>query len=80
MEKVIHSDIVALDNLNFQPMRNFYFQGKRYYKRYIKLLAVYTDLELCASIRGEEYDKTIAERLVLNYQTYLDVSYFYCKH
>lgn len=50
------------------------FQGKRYYKRYIKLLALYTDLELCASMLGNEYDINIAERLVLNYQTYLDVS------
>lgn len=56
---------------------NFYHilsQGKRYYKRFIKLLGLYTDLELCASIRGVEYDKSVAERIVLNYQTYLDVS------
>lgn len=52
----------------------FPLQGKRYFKRFIKLLAIYTDLELCASIRGTEYDKSIAERIVLNYQTYLDVS------
>lgn len=51
-----------------------FLQGKRYYKRVIKILAIYTDLELCSSIRGNEYDKTIAERLVLIYQTYLDVS------
>ena len=49
-------------------------QGKRYYKRFIKILSIYTDLELCASLRGAEYDKAIAERIVLIYQTYLDVS------
>ncbi|XP_055295910.1 uncharacterized protein LOC129565268 [Sitodiplosis mosellana] len=49
-------------------------KGKRYYKRFIKILSIYTDLELCASLRGAEYDKSIAERIVLIYQTYLDHS------
>lgn len=49
------------------------FQGKRYYKRFIRILAVYTDLELFASTRGAEYDRDIAERIALTYQTYLDV-------
>lgn len=64
----------------FDMQSDLTFQGKRYYKRYIKLLALYTDLELCASIRGDEYDINIAERLVLNYQTYLDVSLFLSIH
>lgn len=76
------NNILALDNLNFQPMRNFYFyfQYKRYYKKFIKLLAVYTDLELCGSVLGKEYEKTVAKRLIDNYLKYPDVSYFYFKH
>lgn len=49
-------------------------QGKRYFKRVIKILAIYTDMELLASVLGKEYDVTIAERIQFMYQTHLQVN------
>lgn len=58
---------------NYFQIFPFLTQGKRYFKRIIKILAIYTDMELCASIRGIEYDAAIAERVQFIYETHLQV-------
>lgn len=53
-----------------------YFQGKDYFQRITKILAIYTDLELCSSVLGVELDPETANRIQFTYSTYLQVSFF----
>lgn len=50
-----------------------YFQGKDYFRRITKILAIYTDLELCSSIAGMEWDSELANRIQLIYRLHLEV-------
>lgn len=51
-----------------------YLQGNRYFNRITKLLAMYIDLELCASTLGFERDRDIANRILLTLRTYLETA------
>lgn len=50
-----------------------HFQEKTYFRRVVKILAAYTDMELCGSVAGSEWDSDIANRIHLTYRTHLEV-------
>lgn len=53
---------------------NFFSQGKEYFRRITKILAAYTDLELCGSVSHLEWDTEMANRIQLIYKIFLEVS------
>ncbi|XP_055325011.1 uncharacterized protein LOC129579209 isoform X1 [Sitodiplosis mosellana] len=46
--------------------------GKEYFRRVTKILAAYTDLELCGSVSGLEWDTEMANRIQLIYRIHLE--------
>lgn len=50
------------------------FQGKEFFRRVSKVLAIYADLELCSSVLGLELDTETANRIQLVFTTHLEVS------
>ncbi|XP_031619839.1 uncharacterized protein LOC116338602 [Contarinia nasturtii] len=46
--------------------------GIEFFRRVTKLLVIYTDLELCGSMSGQECDNEIANRIQLTYCTHLE--------
>lgn len=52
----------------------FLRQGHEYFRRIARLLAIYTDLELCSSVLGLELDADTANRIQLVYRTHLEVN------
>lgn len=55
----------------------YFSQGKEYFRRVTKILAAYTDLELCGSVAGLEWDSEMANRIQLIYRIHLEVC-IYC--
>lgn len=55
-------------------LENVSLQGTEYFQRVTKILATYTDLELCGSISHMELDTDLADRIQLIYKIFLEVN------
>lgn len=58
---------------NGNNFHRFFWQNHDYFRRMARLLAIYTDLELCSSVLGLELDADTANRIQLVYRTHLEV-------